>query len=98
MYIYIYTYIVYCILYIHYVYVYIYIYIYICIHKYYHTEALPAAREIRKKYYVGTHHRARNSQKNNTVSFHNVNLRFFNLRVSNPNKLIVDVFLTLCRI
>ena len=28
-----------------------------------------------------------------TVGFHNVNLRTFNLRVSNPNKLIVDVFL-----
>ena len=33
-----------------------------------------------------------------TVGFHNFNLRFFNLRVSNPNKLIVDVFLTGCRI
>ena len=26
-----------------------------------------------------------------TVGFHNFNLRIFNLRVSNPNKLIVDV-------
>ena len=33
-----------------------------------------------------------------TVGFHNLNLRIFNLRVSNPNKLIVDVFLTRCRI
>ena len=33
-----------------------------------------------------------------TVGFHNFNLRTFNLRVSNPNKLIVDVFLTRCRI
>ena len=33
-----------------------------------------------------------------TVGFHNFNLRIFNLRVSNPNKLIVDVFLTRCRI
>ena len=32
------------------------------------------------------------------VGFHNFNLRIFNLRVSNPNKLIVDVFLTRCRI
>ena len=32
-----------------------------------------------------------------TVGFHNFNLRIFNLRVSNPNKLIVDVFLTRCR-
>ena len=27
-----------------------------------------------------------------TVGFHNFNLRIFNLRVSNPNKSIVDVF------
>ena len=27
-----------------------------------------------------------------TVGFHNFNLRMFNLRVSNPYKLIVDVF------
>ena len=33
-----------------------------------------------------------------TVGFHNFNLRIFNLRVSNPNKLIVVVFLTRCRI
>ena len=33
-----------------------------------------------------------------TVGFHNFNLRIFNLRVSNQNKLIVDVFLTRCRI
>ena len=33
-----------------------------------------------------------------TVGFHNFNLRIFNLRVLNPNKLIVDVFLTRCRI
>ena len=32
------------------------------------------------------------------VGFHNLILRIFNLRVSNPNKLIVDVFLTRCRI
>ena len=33
-----------------------------------------------------------------TVGFHNFNLRIFKLRVSNPNELIVDVFLTRCRI
>ena len=33
-----------------------------------------------------------------TVGFHNFNLRSFNLRVSNPNKLIVGVFLTRCQI
>ena len=32
------------------------------------------------------------------VGFHNFNLRISNLRVSNPNKLIVDAFLTRCRI
>ena len=32
------------------------------------------------------------------VGFHNLNLRIVDLRVSNPNKLIVDVFLTRCRI
>ena len=34
----------------------------------------------------------------NPVGFHNFNLRIFDLRVSNPNKFIVDVFLTRCRI
>ena len=38
------------------------------------------------------------TQHPQTVGFHNFNLRIFNLRVSNPNKLIVDVFLTRCRI
>ena len=33
-----------------------------------------------------------------TVGFHNFNLRIFNLRISNPNKLIVHVCLTRCRI
>ena len=33
-----------------------------------------------------------------TVGFHNFNLRIFNLRVSNPNKLIADVVSTRCRI
>ena len=33
-----------------------------------------------------------------TVGFHNFNLRIFNLRISNPNKLIVYVCLTRCRI
>ena len=33
-----------------------------------------------------------------TVGFHNFNLRIFNLRVSNPDKFIVDVLLTRCRI
>ena len=33
-----------------------------------------------------------------TVGFHNFSLRTFNLRVSNPNKLTVNIFLTRCRI
>ena len=33
-----------------------------------------------------------------TVGFHNYNFRIFNLRVSIPNKFIVDFFLTRCRI
>ena len=37
-------------------------------------------------------------EKKGTVGFHNFNLRIFVLRVSNPNKLSVDVFLTRCRI
>ena len=31
-----------------------------------------------------------------TVGFHNLNLRIFDLRVSNPSKPIVDVCLTRC--
>ena len=38
------------------------------------------------------------SSLRSSVGFHNYNLRIFNLRVSNPNKLIVDVLLTRCRI
>ena len=33
-----------------------------------------------------------------TVGFHNFNLRIVNLRVSNPNKLMVDICSTRCRI
>ena len=32
------------------------------------------------------------SSSSSTVGVHNFNLRIFNLRVSNPNKSIVDVF------
>ena len=35
---------------------------------------------------------SRSACARSTVGFHNFNLRIFNLRVSNPNKLIVDVF------
>ena len=33
-----------------------------------------------------------------TVGFHNFNLLIFNLRISNPNELPVDAFLTPCRV
>ena len=66
------------------VYIYIYIYIYTSHH------ALRAAR------YTPCDHKSRS--RRHTVGFHNFNLRVFNLRVSNPNKLIVDVFSTRCRI
>ena len=42
--------------------------------------------------------RSSHLDQDDTVGFHNFNLRNFNLRVSNPNKLIVYVFLTRCRI
>ena len=44
------------------------------------------------------HNNNMNSAEQNTVGFHNFNLRIVNLRVSNPSKLIVDVLLTRCRI
>ena len=37
--------------------------------------------------------RGQSEHKGSSVGFHNLNLRIFNLKVSNPNKLIVDVFL-----
>ena len=41
---------------------------------------------------------SRNNGDSNTVGVQNLNLLIFNLRVSNPNKLIVYVFLIRCRI
>ena len=66
-------------------YIHIYIYIYI---SYSNLDGVLSAVTP-----VAAHPRARN-----TVGFHNYNLRIFNSRVSNPSKLIVDVFLTRCRI
>ena len=57
---------------------YIYIYTYICIYIYTYTYL-----ECKCTYPLGGTH---------MVGFHDFNLRIFNLRVSNPNKLIVDVF------
>ena len=65
------------------VYIHIYIYIYIHTHSY---------------LFRGSHGLTAGLLSDGTVGFHNFNLRIFNLRVSNPNKLIVDVFLTRCRI
>ena len=39
--------------------------------------------------------KCQNPGSQNSVGFQNVNLRIVNLRVSNPNKLIVDVFFTM---
>ena len=63
----------------------IYIYIYIYIYMCSTLVALPSPATPSKS-------------DTSTVGFHNFNLRNFNLRVSNPNKLIVDAFLTRCRI
>ena len=47
---------------------------------------------------LGKQSKTPRSTTSRAVGFHNFNLRIFNLRVSNPNKSIVDVFLTRCRI
>ena len=72
-----------------YMYIHIYIYIYIHIHLHIYTFVISAIVVT-----TAAHHH----EDIITVGFHNFNLRIFNLRVSNPNKLIVDVFLTRCRI
>ena len=66
--------------------IYIYIYIYIHIYTLYIYTCIPLSLSIYIYIYIYT------------VGFHNFNLRIFNLRVSNPNKSIVDVFFTRCRI
>ena len=93
-YIYIYIYV-----YVHiYIYIYIYVYtIYIYIYTYYtHSTYIYVhtvfPRLVRLEVLAG------DPRPGNTVGFHNFNLRIFNLRVSNPNKFIVDAFLTRCRI
>ena len=65
--------------YIYTLYVYIYIYIYIHIYIYIYT-------------YIHSWAVDELQQSSLTVGFHNFNLRIFNLRVSNPNELIVVVF------
>ena len=95
-----------------YIYVYIYIYIYICtcITQYlliniFHINILPQfiaalrarAGTARGSGVAAVRHR-RGGGADITPGFHNFNLRIFNLRVSDPNKFIVDAFLTRCRI
>ena len=83
-------------------YVYVYIYIYIYIHNYINTYynrrgqgPLPPRRQDAPLHGVRAGARGHDLT---TVGFHNFDLRIFNLGVSNPNELIVDVFLTRCRI
>ena len=75
-----------------YVCIYIYIYVYMCLHIYIYIYIYiysPLVSLLPRFLATGSA---------DAVGFHNFNLRIFNLRVSNPNKLIVDVFLTRCRI
>ena len=91
-----------------YIYTYIYIYIYIYIggggvglcfpHKSGSTGA-PSKRLSRQtRHSTSARLGLELSGKCPTVGFHNFNLRIFDSRVSNPEKLIVEVCLTRCRI
>ena len=87
-YIYVYIYIYICVCIYAYIYICIYIYIYICTYNICPRRS-PGRGSCPAPWSHSIH----------TVGFHNFNLRIFDLRVSNPNKLIVDVFfLTRCRI
>ena len=85
MYTYIYIYICICIHIFTYTYTYVYMYLYIYIYTY----ICISPRRLH------SHHKHTEIQRQtapySTVGFHNFNLRIFSLRVSNPNKLIVDV-------
>ena len=67
-----------------YILIYIYIYVYKCAYVYIHNTYIYI--------YLSTHIHII------TPGFHNFNLRIFDLRVSNPNKFIVNAFSTRCRI
>ena len=67
---------------------YVYIYIYICTYIYIHIHWARAAGTM---IVVGATP-IEQAWGKHTVGFHNFNLRIFNSRVSNPDKLIVDVF------
>ena len=100
-YAYVYVYVYVC-LYMH-MYMYIYIYIYICIYIYIYRYTYTFIRYMYTTRVVGNSNSRKQEQsaprcpQRPTVGFHNFNLRIFNLRVSNPSKLIV-VVLTRCRI
>ena len=86
-----------------YIHIHIYIYIYIYIYRYIHTLSVCPCGDpwgtplpIRNDILLGPCTDPKGT--NTTVGFHNLNLRTFDLRVSNPNKSIADVFLTRCRI
>ena len=64
-----------------YIYIYIYTHVYLYIYIYIYTYIC-----------TFTHTYTRTRTHTRTVGFHDFNLRIFNLRVSNPNKLIVYVF------
>ena len=88
-----------------YIHAYTYIYIYIYIHTHIHTYTyiciyiVRVGRHALRALVRGARRRGAGEAAGRlarvfvvTVGFHNFNLRIFNLRVSNPNKLIVDVF------
>ena len=66
-----------------------------CIHIYIYTHIHTANHHDIMSYVCCFSSRSpspRRATSSSTVGFHNFNLRIFNLRVSNPKKLIVDVF------
>ena len=102
LYIYVYTHIMYVYIYIyvlHHIYLsiylslFIYIYIYIYIHITRQPIGLARATYPSVRALISACLVPSERLPLHTVGFHDFNLRIFNLRVSNPNKLIVDVFL-----
>ena len=77
-----------------YIYIYIYTHLYVCVAAWLVSTASPTAGRGRGRRPASAGWR----QYLYSPGFHDFNLRISNLRVSNPNKLIVDVFLTRCRI
>ena len=73
------------------VYMYIYMYMYIHIHIHTTSDTTTTTTTTNNNNNNDNNHHHHNDTTNNTIGFHNFNLRIFNLIVSNPNKLIVDV-------